>query len=332
MHGAISLSSVWAPYAHMPVHALVSVTYYFLLQLQLMPHLSTHTQASWWPHTWLHAVSHARALCPPSLPPTSPHAQEATKWAPCIYVLWLFMHMIQCHASKDTWCHFTIFSVGTVCTHVPSLPPIPIAPKRPRNKHASLCACFMAPWACGTALCIQNVWCHTTVFVPLLDNGANGGVEKKWKGPLWSLSLYSVLRLSFEVLPHEWLYLEYLPSADHYCKSFMHQDVINFWWVHTPSFVPLVLLTPLAPERPQNKHTRCLFCVWLWYSALHVCPPLALALRPGPMHGLVPTITTRAKTMVACVYAMVHRRWMLAGWSYDTRWAWMALGAVQGSS
>ncbi|KAI0789736.1 peptidyl-prolyl cis-trans isomerase [Abortiporus biennis] len=39
----------------------------------------------------------------------------------------------------------------------------------------------------------------------------NGGVKKKRK-----------------VLPHEKLYLEHLPSADRYYKSFMHRDVINF--------------------------------------------------------------------------------------------------------
>lgn len=30
------------------------------------------------------------------------------------------------------------------------------------------------------------------------------------------------------VLPHEKLYLDHLPSADRYYKSFMHRDVINF--------------------------------------------------------------------------------------------------------
>ncbi len=30
------------------------------------------------------------------------------------------------------------------------------------------------------------------------------------------------------VLPHEKLYLDRLPSADRYSKSFMHRDVINF--------------------------------------------------------------------------------------------------------
>lgn len=30
------------------------------------------------------------------------------------------------------------------------------------------------------------------------------------------------------VLPHEKVFLEYLPSADQYYKSFMHRDIVNF--------------------------------------------------------------------------------------------------------
>ncbi|KAI0346034.1 peptidyl-prolyl cis-trans isomerase [Trametopsis cervina] len=44
-----------------------------------------------------------------------------------------------------------------------------------------------------------------------VDEGAGGVVKKKRK-----------------VLPHEKLYLDHLPSADRYSKSFMHRDVINF--------------------------------------------------------------------------------------------------------
>jgi peptidylprolyl isomerase domain and WD repeat-containing protein 1 len=33
---------------------------------------------------------------------------------------------------------------------------------------------------------------------------------------------------TFSVLPHQRLYLEHLPNADQYYKSFMHRDVINF--------------------------------------------------------------------------------------------------------
>lgn len=39
--------------------------------------------------------------------------------------------------------------------------------------------------------------------------------------------LHSLI-LCCTVLPHEKLYLEHLPSADRYSKSFMHRDVINF--------------------------------------------------------------------------------------------------------
>lgn len=48
--------------------------------------------------------------------------------------------------------------------------------------------------------------------MPMPDSGAaNGGVKKKRK-----------------VLPHERLFLDHLPSADRYYKSFMHRDVINY--------------------------------------------------------------------------------------------------------
>jgi len=43
------------------------------------------------------------------------------------------------------------------------------------------------------------------------ETGGNGAVKKKRK-----------------VLPHEKLYLDHLPSADRYHKSFMHRDVVNF--------------------------------------------------------------------------------------------------------
>ncbi|KZT25403.1 hypothetical protein NEOLEDRAFT_1065477 [Neolentinus lepideus HHB14362 ss-1] len=47
--------------------------------------------------------------------------------------------------------------------------------------------------------------------MPMPENGANGGAKKKRK-----------------VLPNERLFLEHLPSADRYYKSFMHRDVVNF--------------------------------------------------------------------------------------------------------
>ncbi|EPQ54940.1 hypothetical protein GLOTRDRAFT_42869 [Gloeophyllum trabeum ATCC 11539] len=48
--------------------------------------------------------------------------------------------------------------------------------------------------------------------MPMPDSG-NGAVKKKRKGAL---------------LPNERLFLDHLPSADRYYKSFMHRDVVNF--------------------------------------------------------------------------------------------------------
>jgi hypothetical protein len=46
---------------------------------------------------------------------------------------------------------------------------------------------------------------HTTASVPILKR------------------VYTII-----VLPHEKLYLDHLPNADQYYKSFMHRDVVNF--------------------------------------------------------------------------------------------------------
>ncbi|KAG9101869.1 hypothetical protein FS749_002293 [Ceratobasidium sp. UAMH 11750] len=43
------------------------------------------------------------------------------------------------------------------------------------------------------------------------DGAGDGAVRKKRK-----------------VLPHERLFLDHLPSADRYSKSFMHRDVLNY--------------------------------------------------------------------------------------------------------
>ncbi|KAI0059530.1 hypothetical protein BV25DRAFT_1828764 [Artomyces pyxidatus] len=57
--------------------------------------------------------------------------------------------------------------------------------------------------------------------MPMPEDGpANGGVKKKRK-----------------VLPHEKLYLDHLPNADRYYKSFMHRDVINFCVVTRTEFI-----------------------------------------------------------------------------------------------
>jgi len=60
------------------------------------------------------------------------------------------------------------------------------------------------------------------------DAPSNGGVRKKRKGP--SIAAYSrgVTETNDLVLPHEKLYLEHIPAADRYFKSFMHRDAINF--------------------------------------------------------------------------------------------------------
>ncbi|CAL1712579.1 unnamed protein product [Somion occarium] len=50
--------------------------------------------------------------------------------------------------------------------------------------------------------------------------GENGSIKKKRK-----------------VLPHEKLYLDHLPSADRYYKSFMHRDVINFCVITETGFL-----------------------------------------------------------------------------------------------
>jgi peptidylprolyl isomerase domain and WD repeat-containing protein 1 len=36
------------------------------------------------------------------------------------------------------------------------------------------------------------------------------------------------MKVPVVVLPHERLFLDHLPNADRYHKSFMHRDVINF--------------------------------------------------------------------------------------------------------
>ena len=65
--------------------------------------------------------------------------------------------------------------------------------------------------------------------MPMPAGAGNGPAKKKRKG-VWLYAvavLYSLTRLAL-VLPHEKLYLDHLPSADRYYKSFMHRDVINF--------------------------------------------------------------------------------------------------------
>ena len=60
------------------------------------------------------------------------------------------------------------------------------------------------------------------------DPSSNGGVRKKRKGSVVADDPNEVIYSDSLVLPHEKLYLEHLPSADRYFKSFMHRDAINF--------------------------------------------------------------------------------------------------------
>ncbi|KAF7365190.1 Peptidyl-prolyl cis-trans isomerase cyp15 [Mycena venus] len=56
------------------------------------------------------------------------------------------------------------------------------------------------------------------------------------QGPM-PLPAAEAVKKKRKVLPHEKLYLEHLPSADQYYKSFMHLDVINFCVVTKTDFV-----------------------------------------------------------------------------------------------
>src|SRR6267142_1482575 len=61
-----------------------------------------------------------------------------------------------------------------------------------------------------------------------------------------------LMKVPIAVLPHERLFLNHLPNADRYHKSFMHRDVINF--VVVTRCVPFFQLwfSPLA-TRVRNK-------------------------------------------------------------------------------
>ena len=61
-----------------------------------------------------------------------------------------------------------------------------------------------------------------------VDASSNGAARKKRKGLFAILTSRGVTFNYESVLPHEKLYLEHLPAADRYFKSFMHRDAINF--------------------------------------------------------------------------------------------------------
>ena len=60
------------------------------------------------------------------------------------------------------------------------------------------------------------------------DPSSIGGTRKKRKGSFVAVNPREVAHQDPLVLPHEKLYLEHLPAADRYFKSFMHRDAINF--------------------------------------------------------------------------------------------------------
>jgi peptidylprolyl isomerase domain and WD repeat-containing protein 1 len=60
------------------------------------------------------------------------------------------------------------------------------------------------------------------------DASSKGGSRKKRKGSFVAIHPRGVVYHDSLVLPHERLYLEHLPAADRYFKSFMHRDAINF--------------------------------------------------------------------------------------------------------
>jgi peptidylprolyl isomerase domain and WD repeat-containing protein 1 len=65
--------------------------------------------------------------------------------------------------------------------------------------------------------------------MPMPQNDAAGEVsKKKRKGNVHFTVDASDAHTQSAVLPHERLYLDHLPNADRYYKSFMHRDTINF--------------------------------------------------------------------------------------------------------
>ncbi|CAG8566009.1 7922_t:CDS:2 [Acaulospora colombiana] len=63
-------------------------------------------------------------------------------------------------------------------------------------------------------------------------------IKKKRKGELPRSGAGGLfLTRRFPVLPHEKTFLEHLPSADQYFKSFMHRDIVNFVTVTRTEFL-----------------------------------------------------------------------------------------------
>ncbi|GJJ15566.1 hypothetical protein Clacol_009844 [Clathrus columnatus] len=73
--------------------------------------------------------------------------------------------------------------------------------------------------------------------MPLPGNG-NTGAKKKRKGiDTFVHVMFTHSQSNLIVLPHEKLFLEHLPNADRYYKSFMHRDFINFVTVTKSNFI-----------------------------------------------------------------------------------------------
>ncbi|EJF63476.1 hypothetical protein DICSQDRAFT_83176 [Dichomitus squalens LYAD-421 SS1] len=61
-----------------------------------------------------------------------------------------------------------------------------------------------------------------------MDTGDDDDDDEVGPMPMPAAAEGRVVKKKRKVLPHEKLYLDHLPSADRYYKSFMHRDVINF--------------------------------------------------------------------------------------------------------
>lgn len=80
--------------------------------------------------------------------------------------------------------------------------------------------------------------------MPMPDAGAGAAPRKKRKGPSHiqvPVTSFKTHQCTTAVLKHEQLFLDHLPNADRYWKSFMHRDALNF-----------VTVTKYAPSSPTS--------------------------------------------------------------------------------
>ena len=85
------------------------------------------------------------------------------------------------------------------------------------------------------------------------EASSNGGARKKRKGLPVDANSCGVTDIDGLVLPHEKLYLEHLPAADRYFKSFMHRDAITFN-VITKSVFRYTLIPPCLREDGRTNY------------------------------------------------------------------------------